>query len=479
MLNGVNRRLLDAGVHEINGVVSIPVFEQTIADVWEKAMDGAASDRDSLPTLALEVWRVTREPFDVIWGSLEDAAYEAVPEGSRLGAEKLRKQAKKRIDKERDAGWRTYLGTHASELVAAAEHEVGVAAELKRRAIKRAADEEERDDNDDRPTYIDVTALGDEIEPPRATAGMERDDGVRTLVPYEWNGGNGVPGAFKSGWAALHAVETFKRGGRVLWYDVDGNTAQSVISRLVSAGAPLSTLRNLDRFRLVLSDSPKTLLESVADSREWLRLEDLAVVDAAGGLVAAFGGNSNDADDWMKIYQQMLAPLVVTGAAGFLIDHHAKTATSTDYATGTGAKLKSQHGVVYNVVPFKDEPPRPNSIGKVALNLVKDTHGATGYGVGECVAVLEIDSRDTEHGPWSWRLMPARPAADRAVDQARDDLAYVLSLDPLPTSKEKLLEILRQDDRKWSSSRAWDALKAARQHRTTTFAVDDTATDKE
>lgn len=314
--------------------------------------------------------------------------------------------------------------------------------------------------------YVDVACLGDDVTPPAASAGLVRDDGVLTLVAREWNAHNGHPGAFKSGLAALHAYETLKRGGRVRWYDVDGNTPQAVVSRLLSAGVERRVLNDPNRFRLTISASSETLLSTVAETAAWLELDDLVVMDAAGGLVAAFGGDSNSADDWMGLYQSMLAPLVASGAAGLLIDHYAKTAASTGYATGTGAKLKSLHGIVYSIESWKNEPPRPDSVGKVSLKLVKDTHGATGYGIGDLVAVLELDSRDSANGPWSWRLMPGRPDEERQDEQAEADIAYVLQLDPFPTSRSKLQAAIRAaQGAGWSNVRANSALAAARERR--------------
>lgn len=325
--------------------------------------------------------------------------------------------------------------------------------------------------------YVNVASLGDDVTPPAASAGMVRDDGVFTLVAREWNAHNGHPGAFKSGLAALHAYETLKRGGRVQWYDVDGNTPQAVVSRLLSAGVKRGVLNNPDRFRLTISASSETLLSTVSEAADWLEPDDLVVMDAAGGLVAAFGGDSNSADDWMRLYQSMLAPLVATGAAGLLVDHYAKTAAGTGYATGTGAKLKSLHGIVYSIESWKNEPPRPDSVGKVSLKLVKDTHGATGYGVGDLVAVLELDSRDSANGPWSWRLMPGRSDEEREDEQAEVDVAYVLGLDPFPTSRPKLQAAIRAaQGTGWSNVRANTALTAARERRSTAAVTFDPTT---
>lgn len=401
----------------------------------------------------------------------EDGAFDEGTEAERRVAKAVRAESKKwrkKVRKALERGHADLLYTVLNPDALGRQAAVDAEAEKIRirEDARRLVAEEAAGDGGDGELYVDVAALGDEIESPKASAGMVRDDGTYTLVPYEWNAANGHPGAFKSGLAALHAVETFKRGGRVQWYDVDGNSAQSVLARLVAAGAPLDVLRDHDRFRLTISSMSTTLLDTAKDAKAWLTVDDLVVMDAAGGLVTSFGGDSNDADDWMRIYQQMLAPLVSTGAAGLLIDHFAKTSTNSDYATGSGAKKKTIHGIIYAVSPFKDQPPRPESVGKIALTLVKDTHGATGYAVGECVAVLEVDSRDAAHGPWSWRLMPGRPKDERDADRAEADVDVVLALDPFPTSRDKLhAALIAAEGKGWRADREHAALTEARHRR--------------
>lgn len=312
-------------------------------------------------------------------------------------------------------------------------------------------------------TYVDVAALGENVEAPKPTAGSVRDDGVFLFYSGEINALSGVPGAFKTGTAALSAVETLKRGGKVWWADLDFNGAQATVARLLAAGADLDVLRDRERFRLTIGESPAQVLAAVEDAASWLGDDDNAVMDSAGELVAMFGGNSNDADDWTRINRQTLMPLAAAGAAVVLIDHQAKTAAGTGYATGTGAKKRTLGGAFYELAPFKNEPPRPEAVGKVALTLLKDRHGGTGYGVGECVAVLELDSRDAAKGPWSWRFTPGRPKEERDDEQAEADVAYVLSLDPFPSSRAKLHAVLVASQGKgWRTDREHAALEEAR-----------------
>lgn len=347
-----------------------------------------------------------------------------------------------------------------------------------KRKASRLADEIEADEvAGDAPIFVDVAALGDEFEPPKPTAGSVRDDGIHLLYAGKLNVFGGEPGAFKTGSAALAAVETLKRGGRVLWADLDHNGAQATVTRLVAAGAPLDVLRDPDRFRLIVGEAPSQILAAVASAAEWLGADDLAVIDSAGELVSMFGGNSNDADDWTRVNRDTIAPLAATGAAVLLIDHFPKTASGTGYATGTSAKKRTIQGAFYALAPFKSEPPRPGAVGKVAFTLLKDNAGGTGYAIGECVAVLEIDSRDPGGGPWSWRYMPGRPRDERNEEQAEADVAYILSLPTIPTSRSTLrAALIASQGKAWGTDRMRLALDEARNRRATTFPLDPSET---
>lgn len=448
----------------INGVEHVPI-PPAVRDAHLENFDAFARDAPDMIEVAA---RIAATITGAKASALADRAVAAAEPMSDKKERRFRKTITRAVERAREEYYRGYV---AQQLDAAANQaDIDEQARLHGNRVlgKRQWEASQRVDEAAEP-YVDIAALGDDVTPPVASAGVVRDDGVFTLVSREWNAHNGHPGAFKSGLAALHAFETLKRGGRVQWYDVDGNTPHAVVSRLLSAGVARDVLNDPERFRLTISASQDVLLSTVADAAKWLSDNDLVVMDAAGGLVAAFGGDSNSADDWMGIYQSMLAPLVATGAAGLLVDHFSKTAAGTGYATGTGAKLKSLHGIVYSVESWKNEPPRPNSVGKVSLKLVKDTHGATGYGVGDLVAVLELDSRDPANGPWSWRLMPGKSSEEResgAAEQAKADVDFILTLDPFPTSRDKLQAAIKaRQDKGWSNDRASKALAAAKERR--------------
>lgn len=447
----------------LNGDGLTEVTPERAAVHYQRLVDTVAGAPSAVKTAA---YRIGQIPPRVLPGDkdiVNELLYRADVVKGTKGAKKLRRVAFAALEAGRMHLSLTVVSNEALIREAAVDR---AAWELGVKEDAREQHRRSRSAEQDAEPYVDIAGLGEDVTPPAASAGVVRDDGVFTLVSREWNAHNGHPGAFKSGLAALHAFETLKRGGRVQWYDVDGNTPHAVVSRLLSAGVARDVLNDPDRFRLTISASSEVLLSTVADAAQWLTDDDLVVMDAAGGLVAAFGGDSNSADDWMSIYQSMLAPLVATGAAGLLCDHYAKTAAGTGYATGTGAKLKSLHGIVYSVESWKNEPPRPNSVGKVSLKLVKDTHGATGYGVGDLVAVLELDSRDPANGPWSWRLMPGRPQEQRETDEARADADFVLSLEPFPASRTELQDAIKARQGKgWGTDRARVALAAARERR--------------
>lgn len=463
MLAGVNRKLAAGG-----GVQRLLTAEQQ-RDYFARALR-AVKKKGADPVFVAEKvgYNAPIVPVDEVIKRLmkaspvEASAVDALSEG-RKGAEKHR------VNEIRKAHRKGRGDADAAKLPGDDELDrmSRVNAEVEKLAIRDEAQalraQRKAEEGASGETYVDVAALGENVEAPKPTAGSVRDDGVFLFYSGEINALSGVPGAFKTGTAALSAVETLKRGGKVWWADLDFNGAQATVARLLAAGADLDVLRDRERFRLTIGESPAQVLAAVEDAASWLGDDDNAVMDSAGELVAMFGGNSNDADDWTRINRQTLMPLAAAGAAVVLIDHQAKTAAGTGYATGTGAKKRTLGGAFYELAPFKNEPPRPEAVGKVALTLLKDRHGGTGYGVGECVAVLELDSRDAAKGPWLWRFMPARPKEERAAEQAEADVAYVLSLDPFPSSRAKLHAVLVASQGKgWRTDRENAALEEAR-----------------
>jgi hypothetical protein len=90
--------------------------------------------------------------------------------------------------------------------------------------------------------------------------------------------------------------------------------------------------------------------------------------------------------------------------------------------------------------------------------------------------VFRLDSRA---GEWSWEFHPGRSDDERAADGLEQDVAAVLALKPLPTSRTALQSALRDaTGRGWKNERASAALAEASRRLAMTFPLDHPITDK-
>jgi len=172
-----------------------------------------------------------------------------------------------------------------------------------------------------------------------------------------------------------------------------------------------------------------------------------------------FGSDSRSEDDYTRIHREVFTPLAEAGAAVLVLDHVAKTALSTGYATGTGAKKRAMNGAYYAVKVI--ERFTPGEGGAASLTILKDRPGGVRANTqSETAAVFRLDSRADA---WSWEFHPGRSADERIADQLTADVAFVLALDPFPSSRDAVIKAAREATGKgWRNSRADAALKAAR-----------------
>ncbi|GAB3410957.1 hypothetical protein GCM10027515_31910 [Schumannella luteola] len=313
----------------------------------------------------------------------------------------------------------------------------------------------------DAPTYVDVAALLDAgfqaIEP---DAGGIRSDGVRLLYSGTVNGLVGESEVAKSIAATCMVADELSRDGSAGWIDLDHNGAAATVARFVAAGVAPGVLRDPSRFRLVVPESRAAVLSAIEDAAGWS--PTMVVIDSVGEIVPMFGGDSNSADDYTRVHREVFARLAATGAAVLVIDHLAKTALSTGYASGTGAKKRAMDGAYYGVKLV--EPFRPGEGGASAFTILKDRHGGVRAKTpGETAAVFRLDSRSDA---WTWEFYPGRSADERSADQLSADVAFVLALDSFPASRAALQGAVRDassDGKAWSNERASAALKAAKE----------------
>ncbi|MFE1644925.1 bifunctional DNA primase/polymerase [Microbacterium sp. P01] len=316
--------------------------------------------------------------------------------------------------------------------------------------------------------WVNVSeALGGDMTPPAPDAGGVRADGSRMLYRGTVNGIVGEPEAGKGLTATAMATDELQRGGSIVWVDVDHNGAASILGRLREAGVADDVLGNPERFRLAVPDSRDVLAAAIRSAAA--TPPTLAVIDSVGEVMSMHGAKSNDDGDYTRVHRAVFTPLADAGAAVLVLDHLAKTALTTGYASGTGAKKRAMDGAYYgiNIV----EAFRPGVGGAAALKILKDRHGGVRAATeGDTAAVFRLDSRG---GAMTWEFWPGKSDERRLDDRARADLEFVLSLDPLPTSRLGVIDAVKAETGKgWAKDRADAALKAAREHLSSSFPID-------
>lgn len=305
--------------------------------------------------------------------------------------------------------------------------------------------------------YVDIAqVLAGPMTPPAPDAGAIRADGERMIYRGKVNGLVGEPETGKTLIATANAVDELSRGGSVLWIDVDHNGAAATVGRFVSSNVDRSVLLDPARFRLVTPEDSAAVEAVIVDAAAWS--PSLVVVDSVGEILPMFGADSNSADDYSGVHRAVFAPLAAVGAAVLLLDHLAKTASGSGYASGTGAKKRAMDGAYYGVKVV--EAFRPGAGGAAALTILKDRHGGVrATSASDTAAVFRLDSR---HGDWTWEFHPGRS------DEARltDDVEALIALDPRPTSRSQVQEAMRdpKTGRSWGNDRAAAALRGLRDH---------------
>ncbi len=361
---------------------------------------------------------------------------------------------------------------HARAFDAAAEGSVkhhGLAprrlelSKAERKALRRRqrGDDAEPDAAPARSLYVDVAAvLAGGLSAPEPTEGSHRADGLPLLYAGAVNGFMGPPESAKTLTAVAMTADTLDRGGSALWVDVDHNGAPATISRLVAAGIDAEVLTDPARFRLLVGESKEDLEAAVRDAVE--HPPTIAVFDSVGEIMPLYGASSNDADEYSAVHRAVFAPVAVAGAAVLVLDHVAKTAAGSGYASGSGAKKRAIDGALYELKVT--ETFRPGVGGAAVLLLRKDRHGGIRAKTpGERAAVFRLDSRA---GSWTWDFYAPRDDDELADEKAEADVAFTLALEPFPTSKERLIAAVRDATGKgWRAERAAAALTEARRRR--------------
>lgn len=325
--------------------------------------------------------------------------------------------------------------------------------------------------------FVDIAAiLAGDLTPATPDAGGIRADGERMLYRGKVNGIVGEPEQGKTLAATAMVADELIKGGSALWVDADHNGAPATLSRLVMAGVEVAVLTNPSRFRLAVPDGRAALIEAIKAGVK--SPPTIAVIDSVGEVMSMFGAKSNDDGDYTVVHRSVFTPLADAGTAVLVLDHLAKTALTTGYASGTGAKKRAMDGAYYGINAI--EAFRPGVGGAAALKILKDRHGGVrAKTAGDTAAVFRLDSRG---GAMSWEYWPGKSNEQRASEQAEADVAFILALETFPASRNALIEAVKAETGKgWRAERATVALRTARERLDSSFPIDpdNTTTTKE
>ncbi|WAC67470.1 bifunctional DNA primase/polymerase [Agrococcus sp. SL85] len=304
------------------------------------------------------------------------------------------------------------------------------------------------------PAWIDPTDhLDGTYAPPQPTIGTHLPGGLPILYPSAVNGLVGDPEAAKTLLATAIAIDTLHGGGTVAWIDLDHNGAPATIARFRRFGATKTQLGNPDTFRLGLPEDAAAADAIVADLVA--RPASLVVLDSIGELLPLYGASSNDADEYTRVHQQVMARIATAGAAVLTIDHLSKGTDSRTYgASGTIAKKRAYDGALIRVTV--ETSFAPGKGGQSELRIIKDRHGAlralADGGREPMLARFVLDER--ENSATRWHL--AGPGL--TIGDAIADVDAVAALDPPARSYRDIKHRLGWADRR--SQDAWRSYKA-------------------
>lgn len=472
------------GAIEVNGRTSFPVtqtdFDAAEAALWERV----ALDADNVPAAAGELAAISGETTHTRQ-QIIDRLMEHAPKVTKDEARRIRRKARKRIDKVRDGNLRGYVKGRPDELSRRAVEEDMVEAELAKRRARRSADEREAEEaGHDVDAYADGAAIVARIienggaQTRQPDAGGVRNDGVRLGYRGKTHAIVGAPEGGKTLATIAMACDEMRAGGSVLHLDTDDNSEDDTFALYLAFGIESEVLGDPTRFRYSAVRTAEGARRFVADAAEWK--PTMAILDAVAPFLALFGFDPNSNAEYRAWHAEVPARLSAIGASVWQIDHVNRTDGDTfRYAGGAGQKLGAISGVQYGVTVV--EPFVPGQGGASALKILKDRPGgvraASPTGKTPTAAVFRLDSRG---GSSTWEFWRGRDASEGADEQLEADVAFVLTLDPFPASRTKLQATLKATQGQgWATDRARVALEAARQRRDslTTFALDTTQED--
>jgi hypothetical protein len=252
--------------------------------------------------------------------------------------------------------------------------------------------EGEQQEDQERSRWVDLEPFLDgTYNPPEASLGAARDDGVQLLYPGMWHTLIGLTTAGKTLFALWQVKEVLEWGDHVVYIHFEESNPNGIIHQLIGLGVSPEAIRK--RFHWGHVDSAWTWGE-MAEQIERLEVPPrLAVLD---GINAACGQQGWDVsvNSSVGAYRLMFVhPLAKVGAAVLSLGHPPKALNrqSESYSYGAAGWLNDVDGVGFKLAASKTPIGRDRK-GSSALHSVKDR-----YGEVQRYGELQIDDGMPKH----------------------------------------------------------------------------------
>lgn len=177
----------------------------------------------------------------------------------------------------------------------------------------------------------------------------------------------GGPSVAKSVLMSEVQARELNAGGTVVHWEYDNNPGESIVMRLVNAGADLDAIA--ERFHIVTSLGDRDAL-----GREVIASTALVTLDAVDPAIGALGEKVNDTNGMDTVIRECFQPFTRHGACGLAIDHVGLE--STERQAGSRRKKTAVQGASYLMKRGKSL--KPGQDGFSTLTLHKDNVGALG-----------------------------------------------------------------------------------------------------
>jgi hypothetical protein len=207
------------------------------------------------------------------------------------------------------------------------------------------------------------------LEPIRPTVAEVLPD-LFLLYPGRTNSIHGEPSVGKTNIQICKAKAILEAGGSVLYIDPE-DTPQGIATRARLLGI---TADEITRLFYLQNPTP----EDYEMAHEWAAIHNPTAVflDGLAEALAAEGKDENTPADVLAFFRERTRPFADLGAAVLVADHVVKGEGNKRFARGSGAKLGSYNGAVYEVT--LGEAYSPAKEGFVRLKIAKDRNGGVG-----------------------------------------------------------------------------------------------------